>query len=66
MNRLNFADTYGIRIIGWEISAAKQGGGFVYVEYLNPETGIVGLKLCYVVPVDNEWFVGSGIYADSL
>ena len=63
-NRMDFADTNGIKIIPWEISVAKQGGGFVYVEYLNPDTGATGLKLCYVVPVDDGWFVGSGIYAD--
>jgi len=63
-NRLDFADTNGIRIIPWEISVAQQGGGFVYVEYLNPDTGATGLKLCYVVPVDDGWFLGSGIYTD--
>jgi len=65
-NRLDFADTNGIRIIPWEISVAQQGGGFVYVEYLNPDTGATGLKLCYVVPVDDGWFLGSGIYTDGL
>lgn len=61
-NRLDFADTYGVKIIRNEIAAAKRGGGFVYVEYLNPDTGKTGLKLCYVAPVNNDWFVGSGIY----
>jgi len=65
-NRLNFSDTYGVKIIAWEISAAKRGGGFVYVDYLNPDTGAVGLKLCYVAPVDNKWLVGSGIYTERL
>lgn len=61
-NRLDFSDTYGVKILRWEISAAQDGGGFVYVQYLNPDTGAAGLKLCYVAPVDGEWFVGSGIY----
>jgi hypothetical protein len=34
------------------------------VDYLNPDTGSPGLKLCYVAPVDDTWLVGSGIYAD--
>jgi hypothetical protein len=34
-------------------------GGFVCCL---PET----LKLCYVVPVDEEWFVGSGVYGGSV
>jgi predicted small secreted protein len=63
-NRLNFSDTYGIKIVPWEISAAQRGGGFVYVEYPNPDTGTVGLKLCYIAPVDDTWLVGSGIYTD--
>jgi signal transduction histidine kinase len=65
-NRLDFSDTYGVKIVRWEISAAKRGGGFVYVDYLNPDTGTAGLKLCYVAPVDDAWFVGSGIYTEGL
>lgn len=61
-NRLDYADTFGIGILSWEIAEAERGGGFVYVEYLNPDTGEIGLKLCYVEPVDDSWFVGSGIY----
>ena len=65
-NRLDFSDTYGVKILRWEISTAKRGGGFVYVQYLNPDTGDAGLKLCYVAPVNDEWFVGSGIYTEHL
>jgi len=63
-NRMNFSDPYGVKIIAWEISAATHGGGFLYVDYLNPDTGKDGLKLCYVAPVDDTWLLGSGIYAD--
>lgn len=65
-NRLNFSDTYGVKIIPWEIAAAQRGGGFVYADYLNPDTGVTGLKLCYVAPVDDAWYVGSGIYTGQL
>ncbi len=65
-NRLNFSDPYGVKIIAWEISEAERGGGFVYVDYLNPDTGTAGLKLCYVAPVNDTWLVGSGIYTDRL
>jgi signal transduction histidine kinase len=61
-NRINFSDSYGVRITAWEIAVAKRGGGFVYVNYLNPESGAPGLKLCYVAPADGDWLVGSGIY----
>ena len=66
INRLDFGDTYGVKIIRLEISAAKNGGGFVYVEYFNPDTGNTGFKLCYVEPVDDEWLVGSGMYTQNL
>ncbi|PKL65322.1 MAG: sodium:calcium antiporter [Methanomicrobiales archaeon HGW-Methanomicrobiales-3] len=65
-NRRDFADTYGVKIIQWESAAAQRGGGFVYVQYFNPDNGEAGLKLCYVAPVDDTWFVGSGIYTDQL
>ncbi|ADN37458.1 putative cache sensor protein [Methanolacinia petrolearia DSM 11571] len=66
INRLDLLDTYGVKILGWESSAAKSGGGFVYVQYFDPDTGEARLKLCYVSPVDDEWFVGSGIYTERL
>jgi signal transduction histidine kinase len=63
-NRMNFTDPNGVKITAWEIAAAKSGGGFVYVDYYNPDTGKPGMKLCYVTPVDDTWLVGSGIYTD--
>lgn len=63
-NRSNFSDTYGVKITAWEISTAKRGGGFVYTDYFNPDTGTTGMKLCYVTPVDDQWLVGSGIYSE--
>jgi len=65
-DRTNFTDTYGVKVTAWEIAVAKGGGGFVYVNYLNPDTGKPGMKLCYVEPVDDTWLVGSGIYTDRL
>jgi signal transduction histidine kinase len=62
-NRLGLEDRYGVRVTLLESAAAQAGGGFVYVTYYNPDTGLDGLKLCYVAPVDTGWFVGSGVYA---
>ncbi len=62
-NRMNFTDGHGVKSTAWEIATAKRGGGFAYVDYFNPDTGTNGMKLCYVVPVDDHWLVGSGIYA---
>jgi len=63
-NRTDFTDTHGVKVTAWEIATAKSGGGFVYVDYYNPDTGKPGMKLCYVAPVDDTWLVGSGIYTD--
>ncbi|WP_181391384.1 cache domain-containing protein [Methanospirillum stamsii] len=60
--RMDYTDQYGAHIIYQEIDAVKQGGGFVYVVYYNPDTGENELKLCYILPAGNDWFVGSGIY----
>ncbi len=65
-DRFWLTDTYGVKIMQWEIPVAKRGGGFVYVHYFDPDTGDTRLKLCYVTPVNDEWFVGSGIYTESL
>ncbi len=61
-NRMNFTDGYGAPIIVQELRAAKRGGGFVYIVYYNPDSGNNELKLCYVLPAGDDWFVGSGIY----
>jgi len=63
-DRTDYTDTHGVKVAAWEIAAAKGGGGFVYVDYYNPDTGKPGMKLCYVLPVDDTWLVGSGIYTD--
>jgi hypothetical protein len=65
-DRTGFADTYGVKVAAWEIAVAENGGGFVYVDYINPDTGKPGIKLCYVVPAGDDWLVGSGIYTSRL
>lgn len=65
-NRLDYRDKYGVAGIRWEAGVAKQGGGSVYLVYYNPDTGGESLKLCYVAPVDETWFVGSGIYGSEV
>ena len=62
-DRLNFTDSYGVEAVKLEIDAAQRGGGYVYVVYENPDTGNEELKFCYVAPVFDEYFVGSGVYA---
>lgn len=64
-NRWNYTDSNGVLDVRQKIDLARAGGGFAYVFYNNPETGKEEFKLCYVLPVDGSWMVGSGIYADT-
>ncbi len=61
-DRSGYTDQFDSPIINLEINAAKRDGGYVYVVYDNPDTGKNELKLCYVRPAGEDWFVGSGIY----
>lgn len=63
VDRLNFSDAYGVEAVKLEIDAAQRGGGYVYVVYENPDSGAEELKFCYVAPVMDGYFVGSGVYA---
>ncbi|UUX93061.1 cache domain-containing protein [Methanoplanus endosymbiosus] len=65
-NRLNFTDIYGVPVLKLEITEAENGGGFVYVQYPDPDYNESRFKLCYVLPVDENWFVGSGTYTESI
>jgi len=63
-DRIGFADTNGVELIrNLRDVAFDWGGGFTYFMYVNPnENNMMELKLGYVLPVDENWFVGSGIY----
>lgn len=61
-SRWNYTDTYGSPIARLDIDIAKAGGGFMYVMYYNPASGKDELKFCYILPVNPDWLVGSGIY----
>ena len=42
---------------------AKSGSGFAYFIYKDPAENMTSrLKLDYVMKVNDEWFLGSGIY----
>jgi len=56
-------DRSGVNPVQRAIARAEQGGGYVYYLYLNPSMDYVNeFKLSYVMAVDNDWFIGSGIY----
>lgn len=62
-NRINLTDENGLEIQRSMIDLVREGGGYLYFVYPNPADGYTPeLKLYFIKPVDNEWFVGSGIY----
>ena len=44
----------------------KQGSGWLKFHWFHPQTGEVKPKLGYFTKVDNTWWIGSGIYADTI
>jgi signal transduction histidine kinase len=62
-NRLEIQDPNGGYSFLDIMDVAKRGDGFVYAISQDPEENMTAkLKLDYVTKVDDEWFVGSGIY----
>jgi len=62
-NNLDLVDLNGVHIIKNLMEVAKRGGGFAYNVYPNPnKANQTGLKLLYVLKVDDNLLIGSGIY----
>jgi len=56
-------DLYGVAIGRDIMEAAKAGTGLVYYTYPDPEKNMTPtVKLGYVRAVDDDWWLGSGIY----
>lgn len=47
-------------------SLKKQTNGWLKFHWFHPQTGEVKPKLGYFTKVDNTWWIGSGIYADTI
>ena len=63
VNRWIREDPNGIKIQQRMIARAQQGGGYVNYMTANPEHQYAQeFKLSYVMPVDDTWFIGAGIY----
>jgi two-component system NarL family sensor kinase len=63
---LGVVRAYGVKSADAAIDAARSGGGFVVYSIKNPVTGEVEQKLSYVRPVDDTWWLGSGVYLSEL
>jgi len=62
-NRLGESDAYGNPYTQQFLDAARNGSGFVRFYYLNPaHNRTIESKLGYVQRVDEDWWLGSGIY----
>jgi two-component system NarL family sensor kinase len=56
-------DPFGVNYTIVEIHLAEQGGGFLFYHYPNPAHNMtLEPKMSYVAPVDETWWLGSGIY----
>lgn len=62
-NKLNVTDSNGVPFIKNLINVAKEGKGFTYFIFPNPAHGNIDeFKIAYVMKVDDNWWLGSGIY----
>ncbi|MDD1665557.1 MAG: cache domain-containing protein, partial [Methanomicrobiales archaeon] len=62
-NRWNTTDANGTAIIQELITTAQSGRGFTHYLYPDPaENFRIKPKLSYVMMVDQDWLIGSGIY----
>ncbi|WP_319578437.1 cache domain-containing protein [uncultured Methanospirillum sp.] len=62
-NRMNLTDVNGFAILPAMVDLAREGGGYLYFVYPNPAQDYTPmLKLFQIKPVDENWFIGSGVY----
>lgn len=63
-NRFDSQDPNGVYFVQKAIDTARMGNGFFYYIYPDSSRNMTNaLKLSYVMKIDDNWFLGSGIYA---
>lgn len=66
-NRICINDSNGVEIVRDMVALAKNGGGFIYYIYPDPAKNMtLGLKLSYIKKVDENWWLGAGVYAQCI
>ncbi|KUG20798.1 hypothetical protein ASZ90_009452 [hydrocarbon metagenome] len=66
-NLIEKEDIYGVPVIRSLTETAREGGGFIVFIWPNPKEGNRDeLKIGYVLPVDGEWWLGSGVYLSEI
>lgn len=58
--------TYGVKSVEQAARIARDGGGLFVYYITDPVSGEEEGKLSSVLPVDDDWYIGSGIYLDEL
>jgi len=62
-SRIDELDAFGNRYAQGIVDAVNDGDGFVWFYYKNPvHNNAVEKKLGYVAKVDDDWWLGSGVY----
>jgi len=62
-NKLDVTDSNGVPSLRNTLNVAREGKGFTYFIFPNPAHGNRDeFKIAYAVKVDENWFLGSGIY----
>lgn len=66
-NKINESDSNGILYIRNLVNTARKGEGFTYFIFPNPADGNKNeLKIGYVMKVDDNWWLGSGLYLSNI
>jgi signal transduction histidine kinase len=66
-NKLNITDSNGIPYIKNLVNVAREGKGFTYFIFPNPaHASRDEFKIGYAMKVDDEWWLGSGIYLSNM
>jgi signal transduction histidine kinase len=64
-NRIDAKDPNGVEMIKDMADLAKDGSGLTYYVYADPAKDMAQkLKLSYVMKVDDNWWLGAGLYAE--
>jgi cytochrome c len=62
-NKLDVTDSNGVPSLKNTINVAREGKGFTYFIFPNPaHDNRDEFKIAYAMKVDDDWFLGSGIY----
>jgi len=59
---INFQDADGRYLVRGLIDTTRKGGGWYYYKWANPITNKIDDKMAYVLKIDDEVWIGAGVY----